>query len=499
MATSTAPAKTTAEISSLVEETRSPQFRATYLPVLRSAVSQKLLAVCIGLDFVVIFLVGVITALTVTHLGNSLSRYSGTIWQDYVPALLIEAVFCILFSALRREYERWPRPGFLNRFKFAALPCALSVLPLIPLLIEHFTAEARLVIVLSACLDVPALMIMRFALAHLVHTGLKQVDGFRNVLIVGTGRIAHKLAEHFEQNPHLGYVLAGFLSERSEPTATSSVLGYVDQLPDVARQYFVDEVFITVPTDQQKVARLALQARRQRLNLHVVPETYDDLAWRAPVSHAIGYPILQLHREPISVSGLFAKRLVDVLGSSFLLVFSAPVALVIAGLIKFGSSGPVLYISPRVGKKGRIFEFYKFRTMVQDAEQRKNDLLHLNERDGLLFKMRDDPRITRIGRLLRKFSLDELPQLWNVLRGDMSLVGPRPPVPEEYDQYSLECLKRMDIKPGVTGLWQISARTDPSFEKYMQLDLAYIENWNFRLDWKILLKTLPTVLRGTGQ
>jgi exopolysaccharide biosynthesis polyprenyl glycosylphosphotransferase len=267
----------------------------------------------------------------------------------------------------------------------------------------------------------------------------------------------------------------------------------------VARQHFVDEIFITAPTDQERVTRLALQARRQRLNVNVVSHTYDDLAWKAPVGHFLGYPILQLHHEPISISGLFTKRLLDLMLSILLIVLTFPIAALTALAIKLDSVGPVLYVSVRVGKKGRIFKFYKFRTMVHDADRLKPDLLHLNERNGLLFKISDDPRVTRVGRLLRKFSLDELPQLWNVLRGEMSMVGPRPPVPDEYDHYSLDYLRRMDVTPGITGLWQVSARTDPSFERYVSLDLEYIERWNFLLDCRILFKTLPAVLRGTGQ
>jgi lipopolysaccharide/colanic/teichoic acid biosynthesis glycosyltransferase len=167
--------------------------------------------------------------------------------------------------------------------------------------------------------------------------------------------------------------------------------------------------------------------------------------------------------------------------------------------VKFSSPGPILYRSTRVGKKGRDFICYKFRTMVANAEQLRDSLHHLNEREDILFKITNDPRITPIGRFLRKYSIDELPQFLNVLRGDMSLVGPRPPVPSEYRQYALEHLRRLDVVPGITGLWQVAARTDPSFHSYIALDLQYVDNWTVWLDCKILVRTIAVVFAGTGQ
>ncbi len=203
--------------------------------------------------------------------------------------------------------------------------------------------------------------------------------------------------------------------------------------------------------------------------------------------------------QAIPVLQLMVKRIIDVLASAFALVVLAPVVAVVTVAIKLDSEGPIFYHSTRVGEKGRTFTCHKFRTMVIDAEQRKKALAHLNERDGVLFKISNDPRITRIGRLLRKFSIDEIPQFWNVLKGDMSLVGPRPPVPREVDQYQLEQLRRLDVVPGITGLWQVEARQSPSFEDYINFDLEYVENWSIWLDFKIILRTVLVVLAGTGR
>jgi lipopolysaccharide/colanic/teichoic acid biosynthesis glycosyltransferase len=166
--------------------------------------------------------------------------------------------------------------------------------------------------------------------------------------------------------------------------------------------------------------------------------------------------------------------------------------------VKFDSNGPVLYLSKRIGKKGRVFYCVKFRTMVRDADKRRGEVLRMNQRDGILFKAEDDPRITRLGRFLRKYSLDEIPQLLNVLRGEMSLVGPRPPLASEVLQYKVDHLHRLDMTPGITGLWQVQARNDPSFDRYISLDTAYIDNWSIGLDLEILFRTIGVVVAGTG-
>jgi exopolysaccharide biosynthesis polyprenyl glycosylphosphotransferase len=320
----------------------------------------------------------------------------------------------------------------------------------------------------------------------------------RNVLIIGAGKVGQTLARYFDENRGLGFVVKGFLDNEAR-TGDQRLLGRVEELHRVARANFVDDVFITIPSERDLVKNVALEARRDRLSVKVVPELYDGLAWQAAIGYAGGFPVVELHGEPIPAFGLLLKRTLDVFISMAALVVLAPVLLMIAVLIKLDSRGPVLYRSTRVGKKGRHFTCYKFRSMVCDAESKRDCVTHLNERKGLLFKAANDPRITRLGRFLRKYSLDELLQFWNVLKGEMSIVGPRPPIVGEYQQYGLDHLRRLDVLPGITGLWQIRARRDPSFDKYLGLDLEYIENWSIWLDLKILLQTIPVVCKGTGQ
>ena len=197
--------------------------------------------------------------------------------------------------------------------------------------------------------------------------------------------------------------------------------------------------------------------------------------------------------------GICLKRMMDVFLSSLAFLFLWPLMVVIAIAVKLESPGPVIYRSLRVGKYGREFDCLKFRTMTAGSDGLKENLRRLNQRRGPFFKIADDPRVTRLGRFLRKYSLDELPQLWNVLKGDMSLVGPRPLPVEDCAQYSSEHRRRLDVTPGVTGLWQVMARANPSFEICMMLDLVYIQKWNLLLDCRILLKTIPAVFAGEGQ
>jgi exopolysaccharide biosynthesis polyprenyl glycosylphosphotransferase len=222
------------------------------------------------------------------------------------------------------------------------------------------------------------------------------------------------------------------------------------------------------------------------------------LGWHAPIRHVGDFPMMDLYWKRIPATGLFFKRIFDLVFSTLFLIVFFPFLVFIAVWIKMDSPGPVLYRSRRVGEKGRTFTCYKLRTMVQNADELKEDLRRCNEREGPFFKISNDPRITRVGKYLRKYSVDEIPQLWNVLKGDMSLVGPRPHPLDDYARYSLDQFRRLDVKPGVTGLWQVTARQDPSFETNMELDLEYIEQWSLGLDFRILLRTPLMVTKGTG-
>ena len=326
--------------------------------------------------------------------------------------------------------------------------------------------------------------------------------GTRNVLIVGTGPEAHALRHHLESIRHLGYTFRGFIDFAGGGTnfsaASGDVVGTLETMFAHARKQFVDEIFFTTPCDRGIVQNVLEEARVQGVDLRMVPDMYDGLLWNSPIEYIGQFPTIPLHRGHVPEIGLMFKRVLDILFSALELAILSTVLLAIAIAVKMDSRGPVFYSSERIGKKGIVFRCSKFRTMVRDAEKRRGDVMHMNERDGVLFKISNDPRITKLGRFLRKYSLDELPQFINVLRGDMSIVGPRPPIASEVKEYKLTHLRRLDVTPGITGLWQVQARQDPSFDHYISLDVAYIENWSLWLDLKIIARTIGVVFAGTG-
>jgi exopolysaccharide biosynthesis polyprenyl glycosylphosphotransferase len=323
----------------------------------------------------------------------------------------------------------------------------------------------------------------------------------RNVLIVGASHMGNSLRKQFSGSGHLGRVFKGFIKT---PESTSGlgvdeyVVGGLKQVTALARQHFIDEIIIAERCPTAAVLELLSVAQQLDIEVLVIPGFYDELTPEAAIEYLGSFPVVALHRRNGKLIGHLLKRIWDVVLSTFFLIVLLPTFLIIPLLIKFDSPGPVFYISRRIGRKGRVFPCCKFRTMVANADQLTHTLASLNERDGILFKIKKDPRLTRVGRTLRKFSFDELPQLLNVLGGDMSLVGPRPPLANEVGRYELEHFRRLEVLPGITGLWQVRARQDPSFDRYVALDLAYVENWSFWLDLKILIKTTEVVLRGTG-
>jgi exopolysaccharide biosynthesis polyprenyl glycosylphosphotransferase len=320
--------------------------------------------------------------------------------------------------------------------------------------------------------------------------------GIRNVLIVGAGKLGRAVAVSLKHDNAGGRVVLGFLDEY-QPVG-GDIRGRVSDLARIARAEFVDEIIFAIPRERELGRRVIQEARRNRLDVKMVPDLLGFQAQSGSVETFGTVPILTLHEEPSPVLGLFLKRAADITSSLAGLLVTAPVLAVIALIIKWDSPGPVLYRALRVGKKGRNFLCYKFRTMVTDADKFKERLRASNERQGAFFKIKNDPRITYVGRFLRRYSLDEVPQLWNVLRGDMSLVGPRPHPCGDVEQYDLADLRRLDVTPGMTGLWQVTARRDPSFQRNMELDLEYIEKWTLWMDFRILYKTFSVVMQGSG-
>jgi exopolysaccharide biosynthesis polyprenyl glycosylphosphotransferase len=370
------------------------------------------------------------------------------------------------------------------------------------LYMARWDIASRTVVILLICTSTVALCIWRACIRLAYYQHYRKGIDTRNVAILGTNHLSHALGQHIARNYRLGYQFLGYISPSDAPgneeSPVSNVLGSFRRLRQLTRLHFIDEVVIAHALPVEQIIGLLDEASELGIDVRTISGLYGDLSSNATIEYLGAYPVTPLHRSRSRTFSLFFKRIFDILFSLAVMIAVSPVMLAIALIIRLDSEGPVFYVSERIGKRGRVFPCFKFRTMVKDAEKKKRELAALNERDGILFKVSNDPRITRFGRILRKYSLDELPQFFNVFRGEMSVVGPRPPIASEVEKYELEHLRRLEVMPGLTGLWQIHARQDSSFAKYIELDTAYVENWTFWLDLKILLRTAHVVLRGTG-
>jgi exopolysaccharide biosynthesis polyprenyl glycosylphosphotransferase len=345
-------------------------------------------------------------------------------------------------------------------------------------------------------------LFLRQALRHFRAHGRNH----RRLLVVGTNQRAMDFASTLLRDPDRGYELVGFVDDRWPGTENFEARGFsrvatFEELPDFLRRTIIDEIamFVPVASYYRHCAQIAALCEQHGIIMRLNADIFGlKLSrWHSDRYHGHSY----VTAYPTGGSGwrLAVKRLVDVGGSSMLLLLCAPLLIAAALAIKLNSRGPIFFVQDRVGQNRRIFRIYKFRTMVAGAEKLMKHLESLNEMSGPVFKIRNDPRITTVGRILRRSSIDELPQLFNVLKGDMSLVGPRPLAVRDYNGFSEDWQRRrFSVKPGITCLWQISGRNTLSFDRWMVLDLQYMDEWSLWLDFKILAKTVPAVMRGEG-
>ena len=319
-----------------------------------------------------------------------------------------------------------------------------------------------------------------------------------NTLIIGADKIGMSLASEISRQPALGLKIKGFLDDNMVGKCGHwPVLGKLNGLQEIIQREFIHKIFITVYPDHETFIKLLEIAKEEGLAVRVVPQGYeymtqDFIKFNIGVIPVLEYSDMDVnHRQRI-------KRVFDFVLSALLMILLLPVFMIIGVLIKLNSLGPVFYRSRRYGRYGHMFNMYKFRSMVVNADEMLSQLKSQNEVDGPIFKIKKDPRITRVGAFLRRYSLDELPQILNVLKGDMSLVGPRPFPIDQLEKEDLRQLKRLGIRPGITGLWQIRGRSDLSFDELLHWDIWYIKNWSFWLDLYILFQTFPVVLKGKG-
>src|ERR1039458_4641021 len=462
-------------------------------------------------DGVTVLVAAVLATLYEFHTGplaGARGFWHGTLIHGRSMSILL-ALLCgftvALFITSRRMHLYTPTrvASFLDEQRLSVQACLTSGLLLTgTLYLVHAQDIPRSIVLITVALVTISLSLRRLFYRMLIYRRFDRGVGTRNVLILGTGPEAHALRHHLESIRHLGYTFKGFVefpgSSPRVSSASGDVVGSLDTLFQRARTLFVDEIFVTSPCERELVQNVLEQARVHGVDLRIVPDMYNGLSWNSPIEFIGQFPTIPLHCGHVPEVGLLFKRAFDILFSTLFLILFAPLLLIIAIAVKLDSPGPALYRSERIGKKGRVFGCIKFRTMVQDAEMRRADVMHMNERDGVLFKISNDPRITRLGHFLRKYSLDEIPQFFNVLKGEMSIVGPRPPIASEVRAYKLSHLRRLDVTPGITGLWQVQGRQDPSFDSYVSLDVTYIDNWSFWLDFSIIVRTVGVVFAGTG-
>jgi exopolysaccharide biosynthesis polyprenyl glycosylphosphotransferase len=418
--------------------------------------------------------------------------------QEYARTGALVGVATVLLFSLHGIYDhrrRLPWPSRLH-----VVVSAISTALVLAVTISYALGDqrfSRLWFGAGWAFAALGLLAWRTVAQRIVAAARTAVLPANRAVIVGANalgqQVAHELAACFEI---VGYVDNG--SDLAGPNEQSELplLGPIAHLPRVVQEMAVDELIITLPSDRrEQVATLIARGFRRRVDVKVLPDLGEIMPNSFDLHHIGGRPYLGF--SPVAHVN-WLKRLTDLSLTAAGLLAIWPLLLVIAIAIKLDSPGPVLYRQQRVGKDGRLFSMLKFRSMFRDADRRRDALVAANEATGPLFKMRNDPRVTRVGRILRRSSLDELPQLFNVLQGEMSLVGPRPPLPSEVEKYESWQLGRLRAVPGMTGLWQVSGRSDVSFHEMVRLDLHYIRNWSLSLDIEILCQTLPAVLGNRG-
>ena len=401
-------------------------------------------------------------------------------------------------------YQFWRGPGFWKEAwgVFEAVFVSFFILGF-AIFVLRYQFVSRIFLFLFFFLNIPLVLLLRVLVRQTI-LFLNWKNGHdRAFLIVGGGEGARLLLRVLEKHRDLGLRVLGILwpggSIPEKKIAGYPVLGQASDLLAIVENQVVDEVIFAVPQeDLQKYEDLFLLCKERGITTRILLELFPHSIDKIYVEEFDGLPLLSFSSTSTNELLLMVRRILDMAGSFLLLAILSPLFLLIGFFIRLDSPGPAIYRQIRCGLNGRKFWFYKFRSMIDGAEQQKGGLTPYNLMNGPVFKMENDPRITRVGRFLRKSSLDEIPQLFNVLRGDMSLVGPRPPLPEEVAQYKGWQKRRLSMKPGITGLWQVSGRNLLDFDDWMKMDLAYIDHWSLWLDLKILLKTIPAVFSRKG-
>lgn len=415
-------------------------------------------------------MVGLTITLLVVYSFNGLYRQRlGASWLDEVGSIAVGTTVGIAIMVIAVFYYR---PAALSRLMFVYAGALIVVFLSLSHLLEHMLR------------------------AQLRRRGI----GTERVLVVGAGSLGRMILQNIVAKPNLGFNVVGFVDdERTEDLGRFKALGKLGDITRLIWEQDLDQVIIALPAARHReTLDILVNCRKEGVSFRIVPDFYELSVRQVDINEINGIPLIGLKDMSMGSWALATKRVIDVIVSVVVIALASPLIGLIALAIKLDSPGPVIFKQVRLGRGGRPFLAYKFRSMKQEAEAELEKLRAYNEADGPIFKIREDPRVTRVGRWLRRTSLDELPQFFNILAGDMSLVGPRPPLPAEVESYEDWHRRRLDAPPGLTGLWQVSGRSNLTFDEMAMLDLWYIENWSLWLDLKIILQTVPAVLAGTG-
>lgn len=456
----------------------------------------------IGIDALLIGIAFLVACEFRTDAGLD-SMYDVPSFADYQPLLLCIIPLWVLLLKAFGAYGSMREKGFGKIFWTIFEASLIAILAfstaafLFRLDLLSRTFVLAFFVTATSLLTLEKLLILQI----LRNARLKGLN-FRVVLIIGSGPRGQKFARMIEAHPEWGQKILGFIDEEEmlgKAVGTARVIGTFADLGRILEENVVDEVVFIMPRKWlSRLEEYVGVCEKIGVKATIAVDFFDTAIAKPVIKEMDGWPLLTFDTTPQDFFSLSLKRVLDTVGSAVGLILLAPLFLGIALIIKLTSPGPVFFRQIRCGVHGRTFEILKFRTMIFDAEKKLAALQKLNELEGPVFKIRNDPRITAIGRLLRKTSLDELPQLINVLMGDMALVGPRPPIPSEVERYERWQRRRLSMRPGITCIHEVVARNNKDFNVWMRMDLEYIDNWYFGLDLKILARTLLAVVKGTG-
>lgn len=425
-------------------------------------------------------------------------------FNGHLLIFLLVAPLWVVVLKYSGTYESVRKKSYVETFWLITKSHFIAMMILFALLfVTDSDRVSRLLILIFGSIVFVLLLCGRFAIMMTLRAMRRRGLNYRNILIVGTGKRVRRYADLICSRSELGLRIFGYVDDEPAPSDReilgSEIVGTLNDVASIIEKNVIDEVVIGLPRRfLPQIGEVIAVCEETGTEVTLVADFFDIAIAKLHTTMFYDIPLLTFSTTPSQQLQLHLKDCVDRLGSLILLLLTSPLFLAAAVTIKLTSPGPVFYRQTRAGLNGRKFTVCKFRSMRVDSEQEVEELKRYNEMSGPVFKMKNDPRVTPIGGILRRTSIDELPQLINVLKGEMSLVGPRPPLPAEIDQYDRWQRRRLSVKPGMTCLWQISGRNKVDFKEWMDLDLLYIDNWSLWLDIRILLKTLVIVIRGDG-